>query len=100
MTPDSVIDGVPGCIECDFGEGLVILNTDSNVYFRLNAVGKVVWSLITQPDTDEGVTVERLVSEVTDTFDVCADRCRSDVEALLEKMQENRLVRIEQAARV
>lgn len=94
MTPDSVIAATPECIECDFGEGLVILNSESNVYFRLNTVGKVVWRLLADPAADEAVTVDRLVSGVVERFDVSAERSRADVQALLRKMEENRLVRI------
>ncbi len=94
MRPDSVIAATPECIECDFGEGVVILNSETNVYFRLNPVGKVVWRLLAEPPAEEAVTLERLVSGVVERFDVGAERCRADVQALLRKMEENRLVRI------
>lgn len=95
MTPDSTIAPAPECIECDFGDGLVILNSQSNVYFRLNPVGKVVWHLLAEaPGQGGAVTLDRLVDGVVEVFDVRPERCRADVEALLRKMQENRLVRI------
>jgi hypothetical protein len=94
MMSESVIAGAPESIECDLGEGLVILNSRTNVYFRLNAVGKVVWRLVADPPAGQAVTLDQLVSGVVDRYDVDAERCRADVQALLEKMEESGLIRV------
>lgn len=87
----------PSCVECDFGDGVVLLDLEENVYFRLNAVGTLVWRAVSAP-RDEPLGVDELVARVTDAFDVAESRCRADLDALLETMAHRRLVRIEDRA--
>lgn len=92
----------PSCVACDFGDGLVLLDLEENLYFRLNAVGTLVWRALSPPEgaatPAEALGVDELVARVTQEFDVDEDRCRADLDALLDAMARRRLVRIEDRA--
>ncbi len=71
----------------DLGDEAAILNLKSGVYYGLDSVGARVWNIIQTP---------RTVREVRDTllneYDVEADRCASDLIALLEELAEHDLI--------
>ncbi|WP_052341493.1 PqqD family protein [Salinarimonas rosea] len=92
MDRELAVTASPSCVECDFGDGLVVLDLESNTYFRLDAVGTVVWRALSEPG--ETRTLGDLVARVTSTYDVDEARCRSDLSGLLERMAERRLVRL------
>lgn len=90
---DRVVAASPRCVACAFGEGLVLLDLEDNVYFRLNAVGALVWRAIAPPEGDP-TSLDDLVGRVTEAFAVDEARCRADVTALVETMAERRLVQV------
>jgi hypothetical protein len=72
----------------DLPDETVILNEDKGGgYYGLSGVGARVWKLIQHPQTIEEV-VDTLIRE----YDVDRQRCRQDVEELLEDMAANGLV--------
>lgn len=93
---DSVVAASPRCVACAFGEGLVLLDLEDNAYFRLNAVGALVWRALAPPEGDP-TSLDDLVLRVTDAFDVEEARCRADVRALVETLAERGLVHVSPA---
>ncbi|MCU0907231.1 MAG: PqqD family protein [Rhodobacteraceae bacterium] len=79
---------VSDVFDCDIGGERALLNLESNNYFTLNAVGASVWPALANP-----VTLDALVTLVTDNFDVTAEVCRPDIEALLDQMLAAGLIR-------
>lgn len=87
MNRGATFRAAPDAVCCEFDDGLAILDLGSNVYYSLNEVGAFVWNFIQTPrDAAE------IRNQVTAEFDVDADRCASDIEALLASMTSHGLV--------
>ena len=90
---------------CDLPGELLILQTDSGVYYGLNEVGKRVWTLL-GGGTDEFIdtpvnTSPKRVAEIRDAilaeFDVDRHTCTRDLLGLLEKLASKRLIEVKSA---
>lgn len=56
----------------------VILDLDGDEYFTLNEVAGAIWALL-----EEGASIDELVEDVTDQYEVDSDRARNDVREFL-----------------
>ena len=74
-------------VACTVGAEAVILHLDDGVYYSLNPVGAHVWSLLQQPRS-----MEELVEHVLAEFEVDEERCRADINALVEALHGRALV--------
>ena len=74
-------------VACDLDGGQALLDLKQSQYYRLNDTASVVWDAL-----EAARTLDELVHAVTQEFDVSADRCRPDVEALLHSMAQTGLV--------
>jgi len=68
---------------------VVILNTESGVYYGLTAGGTRVWELLQKP-CDANQVKDALISE----YDVEPERCEEDVLALLQQMADAGLIEL------
>jgi len=68
-------------VACTVGGEAVILHLDEGLYYSLNPVGTCIWALLQQPRSKE-----ELIARVLEEFDVTPERCRADVEELLEAL--------------
>lgn len=68
----------------------VILHEDAGKYYGLNEVGTFVWELLQEPHS-----VDELCQAVINEYDVGRERCRADIEDVLEDLAENDLVRLD-----
>lgn len=66
---------------------VVILNLKNGIYYSLNDVGTYVWKLIQEPRT-----VADIVDRLLEVYDVEADRCQEDLQALLQKLAAEGLI--------
>ncbi|WP_027142859.1 PqqD family protein [Mesorhizobium sp. WSM3626] len=82
-------------VACEFGNGLALLNLKSNIYYSLNGVGAFIWELI-----QESKSIADIRSAVLARYNVDAERCKADVDALLKGLMENGLARLEHEALV
>lgn len=82
-------------VACEFGDGLALLNLKSNTYYSLNGVGAFVWELIQEPKS-----IADIRGAVLERYNVDAERCKADVDALLKGLAENGLARLYNAALV
>jgi len=69
-------------VTTDLGEGLALLNLETNEYFSLNEVGAFVWGVLSQPQRSG-----EIVRAVVEKYDVTAEACAADVELLLEELE-------------
>jgi Coenzyme PQQ synthesis protein D (PqqD) len=60
---------------------------DLNSLYTLNEVGSVLWDFMT-----EGHTLTEMVQRVCDEFEVTTGQARSDIEAFLDSLLEEKLV--------
>ncbi|HVM74500.1 MAG TPA: PqqD family protein [Candidatus Saccharimonadales bacterium] len=61
---------------------------DLNSLYTLNPVGAVLWDFM-----NEGHTIGEMVTRVCDEFEVTASRARQDIEAFLDSLVQEQLVR-------
>jgi hypothetical protein len=80
-------------VHCQIGEGAALLNMKSSVYYSLNSVGAIVWTLLGRP-----ISLTNLTSALVERFAVDPDRCKQDVLAILGQMGDAGLIRITNAS--
>ena len=73
----------------EIGSEVVMLNLHDGTYYGLDDVGAEIWRLIQTPTTIDGI-----VTALVRTYDVDANRCRTDAIALLENLAERGLIEI------
>jgi hypothetical protein len=66
----------------------VMFSPGQGAYFGLDPVGTRVWELLEQPRS-----IDDVCAALRSEFDVDAETCRADVEALIERLREAELVR-------
>jgi hypothetical protein len=81
-------------ISCDLADEVAILNFGSGVYYGLDAVGALIWSLIQQPQT-----VGAIRDALLDAYDVDPERCDGDLRAFLTELASAGLVEVTDAQR-
>jgi hypothetical protein len=59
-----------------------------NSLYTLNPVASTIWNFLSEPRN-----VPEMVQRVCGEFEVAADQARSDIEAFLDSMAEEKLVR-------
>ncbi|MBZ9798830.1 PqqD family protein [Mesorhizobium sp. ES1-4] len=90
LADHDVVSATKDAVACEFGEGLALLNLKSNIYYSLNGVGAFIWEMIQEPKP-----IADIRSAVVARYNVDAERCKADVEALLKGLAENGLARLE-----
>jgi hypothetical protein len=81
----------PQAISCEVAGETVILDTVSERYFAVDAIGTRIWKALQSPCT-LGSLCDRLIDE----YDVPAEQCRADISALLDQLSQHGLVTIDQ----
>lgn len=72
------------------GDELVMMSATKGNYLALSEVGARIWELIEQPQRIDSLC-ERLVAE----YDVPPETCRTEVEAFVATLAQNKAIRIE-----
>jgi hypothetical protein len=83
--------GAPTQVSTEVDSEILVLNTDTSVYYRLRMVGAHVWRLLQEP-----VTLPEICADVVSHYDVAPERCQQDVLALVRQMTAFGLVRVEE----
>ena len=66
----------------------VLLNVESGIYFGLDATGTRMWGLVS-----EGLTDDEILARLLDEYDVSCEQLRVDIDAFLEALRAQGLVR-------
>ena len=69
------------------GTEMVLLDYDRGIYYGLNPVGARVWQLLR-----DGSTLEEIIAQLTDEYDVAPATLEADVAALLRDLEAKELV--------
>jgi hypothetical protein len=88
---DAVLIAAPTQVSTEVDGEVLVLNTDTSVYYRLRMVGAHVWRLLQEP-----VTLREICADVVSHYDVAPERCQQDVLALVRQMTAFGLVRVEE----
>jgi hypothetical protein len=89
ISKNSIVVASPDQVSSDLSGESVILNLKSGTYFGLNEVGSCIWQLIQEPKTVSDVC-ESILAE----YDVDAQTCETEVQALLVDLLAAQLVEI------
>jgi hypothetical protein len=89
ISKHSIVVASPDQVSSDLSGESVILNLKSGTYFGLNEVGSSIWQFIQEPKTVSDVC-ESILAE----YDVDAQTCEAEVQALLIDLLAAQLVEI------
>ena len=70
------------------GEEGILVDLNTKQYYRLNETGSLIWRGL-----EKGNTLEEIVSEIQNSYEVSSEHARASVEKLLRNLESNRLVR-------
>jgi hypothetical protein len=79
-------------IACEMQGELLILQTASGVYYGLDPIGKLVWSLMAEPKRVGGIR-DVLLAE----YEVDRGTCTRDLLVLLEELARKQLIEVRSA---
>lgn len=69
---------------------VVILKLDKGTYYGLSDVGASIWIQIQKP-----ITVEEITNNLLEEYEVEPERCKRELEALLQDLAANQLIEIQ-----
>ncbi len=87
LTPESTIQQNSDFIHAEIDGETVMMSIDSGEYHGLDVIASRIWELIETP-----VTIDTLVAQIMDEYEVEKEQCQSDVTVFLEKMAEDKLI--------
>ena len=87
---DQAIHVSEGVLSRVLDEDTVLLDLDAGMYFGLNEVAGVAWSII-----KEGTTVGALRARLLEEFAVEPEQLDTDLEELLVQLRDRRLIRLD-----
>ena len=90
LAPETVIRRGTNHVETEIVDQTMMMSIDQGKYFALEGTAKSIWARLVAPRS-----VQNLVDELTNDYDVEADQCMSDVMTFLTEMMENELVVVE-----
>ena len=71
-------------------EETVLMSTEGNRYFSLNALGTDIWELLAQPRT-----APEIVETIQANYDVDEEQARRDVNEFLEVLESRKLISVQ-----
>jgi hypothetical protein len=89
ISKNSIVVASPDQVSSDLAGESVILNLKSGTYFGLNEVGTSIWQLIQEPKA-----VCDICKAILEEYEVDAQTCEIEVQALLEDLLAAQLVEI------
>lgn len=76
-------------VSCKVNDEVAILDLDRALYFGLQGVGVHIWDSLEQPRS-----VAELCASILAEFDVSEADCRADLQQVLARLQEERLIEV------
>ena len=78
----------PNLVSTDMDGETVMMSIERGAYFGIGGIGPEVWERLATPQT-----LDSLVSAICAEYDVSAPDARRDIEAFLDRMVQNDLVK-------
>lgn len=89
LTDTSTVQMAEHVSIADLGGDAVLMDGRSGEYFGLNEVGARIFTLAQDP-----ATVQQILDEILDEFDVDRDRLRADAVAFLADLKSKKLIQV------
>lgn len=90
LSMEMVIVQSPGNIVSDMDGETVMMNIGNGKYYNLGIVGGSIWRHLSTP-----ISINKLISELTNEFDVDRRECQGEVIPFLEQLISEKLIKIE-----
>jgi hypothetical protein len=84
---ETVVVRKTGQITADMDGEIVMMSLDTSRYYNLGKTGSAIWGMIEAP-----APVERIVSALTEQYQVSRDQCEAEVIAFLEDLVREGLI--------
>lgn len=94
ISPNTTIVASRDQVSSDLAGESVILNLKNGTYYGLNEIGSVIWNLIQEPKTLADIYVH-----IQQEYDVDAQTCEADIQALLQDLINAQLIETSDAAK-
>ena len=85
----TVIARVEELVSADMDGETALMSVENGAYYGMDAIGSRIWALIEKPRT-----VSELCDALLQEFDVEREECERDVLAFLNKLAENKLLKV------
>jgi len=86
----SIVKKISDQVSCDMAGEAIVLNMKSGVYFGMDEVGALIWSLLEKPRT-----IGEIRDAILEEYDVDSDSCDRDLMSFLDSLQTAGLVEID-----
>ena len=86
---DSIVTASTDQVSCDMLGQAAILDLRAGQYYGLNPIGSRIWGLIQEPKP-----VSEILSVLVNEYEVDAERCETDLFALLRELEQKGLIEI------
>ena len=93
ISDSATIAIAPDVLASEVGAEVVMLSLRDGTYYGLDGVGVEIWRMLQTP-----VTVPHIVAALVETYDVDAERCRSDVLSVISTLVARGLVEVHEPA--
>lgn len=87
INKNTIIKKNEDMVSADLNGMIVMMSIDNGEYYGLNEVATVIWDRI-----EKSLSVEELVEELMEEFNVSQEQCEVDVIGFLEKLHEKNLI--------
>ena len=74
----------------EIDEETIILDSETQEYFSINEIGKVIWSLI-----EEKKNLEEIKAEMLDMYEVPQEQLEKDVLNFLQALEQKGLIKVD-----
>jgi len=92
VTPQSIVCAGPQQVSRDLAGEAVLLQLKTGVYYGLDEIGAFVWTRMQKP-----IAVSELRDAMMAEYDVTAERCETDLLALLNRLLSEGLIELKNA---
>lgn len=92
ITAETIVRRGDKHVETEVADQTMMMNIDKGKYYALEGTAKLIWGALESPKS-----VQDLVTQMTDAYEVDQDQCMTDVVGFLNDLVENDLVVVETA---
>ncbi len=90
MDKTAVIKRQPDILFSEVDDEVILMSTESGLYFSLNEMGSYIWNRI-----GEGIVIVDLLAGLVANYDISIELCEAEVLAYLEKLDDAKAICIE-----
>jgi len=85
---NTLLERTPELVAADLDGELVMMDAEAGRYYGISGVGARAFELLESP-----ISIQGLVETITQEYDVDKHKCRDDIQAFVQELMANGLVR-------